>query len=864
MNNQLSNISTQYRKFSKGQYIEYTQFNEFLDFFEDQDRLSRVMLQGVGIVCGFKPDLIYTSGQLSGIQLSQGVALTTDGDLLTLNTTSEVSKDLYVSDLKTIKIDNKKYTHFKAYDNFKVKYPAFNDGNNGQIELWELATTQEANTDFQTVNNLSDLEDKYLLLYLESYEKEVKPCRGIDCDNHGVQQIRNLKVLVTTAKGINILLGGDKIQPHPLFIEDVMGDIKLERAIAERLILEKGIDTQLYSSNLKEMYTTIIRKSGYGEAIFKKINSISEILGIPAVDQEVFKSAIEKCFIPNAGFQYAYDVIKDLADTYSEIIRILPKSFTKCLPDLLSFPKHIMLGKLISDVQLDPTRHWFYNSPVLDDEKALQRVKALIDRFKLQVQNFRYSETFENEAQIKIIPSRKGGSLSEKAIPFYYQITEEFLKAWNFDKTYRRSSGYNLAYDMSLMSSDEHIQNPMDFNIDDNSFFTIEGHQGMRYQDAFEQIKKIRDEKQLGFDIMVLSLAELIDNKDMFKAYFNEYVDKHPGLEHQRGVGKKGTFAIVYEINGRDVRVVADFSIPYICCTPKVDVKLTLPTPVICTNASRIPFTVFPMNGVVKANTDLSAGVELIDRQYFFNPALVNWELYDKEITFTVNGKPTSCSIKVTQQKDVKIAIERVAYPTGGSVATTVYFRVEGADINDYTYSWDFWGNGDLVNLKPDGEGRFTYTFRDLNPKIIPTIKVSVSKNGCTQNIEFSDWYLDEGPSTVITGVYFTEENCCEGTAPAPVVINVEVKGPDREINVSEGSFKLQGQAYGPGTASFIYSWAKVKGPEVTLVDANTDILTVAYFMDGEYVFELTVLDVNSGAFAKSEQVVVRVNSEEK
>ncbi len=853
MNNQLSNISTQYRKFSKGQYIEYTQFNEFLDFFEDQDRLSRVMLQGVGIVCGLKPELTYVRDRLSGIQLSQGIAVTTDGDLLTLNNTSEVSKDLYISDLKTITIESKNYTHFKVYDNFKVKYPAFAVGSNSQIELWELATSQEANSDFQSINNLSNLDDKYLLLYLEDYEKEVKPCRGVDCDNHGVQQIRNLKVLVTTKQGIDTILKRDQIQPHPLFIEDILGSVKLERAIVERLILEKGIETQFLSSDLKELYRTILINNNYGKAIFEKINSISGVLGIPAVDHQIFKNAIEACFVPKAGFQYAYDAIKDLEGTYSEIIKLLPKAFTKCFPDFISFPKHIMLGKLISNTQLDSTRHQFYNSPVLDDEKAMQRVKALINRFKQQALNFRYSQIFEEGAQIKITPSKKRDPLSNKSVPFYYQVTGDFLKAWNFDKTSNRSSKDNLGYDVSLLSSDAHIQSPTDFTISDDTFYNIEGHQGMLYQDAFEQIKKIRDEKQLGFDIMSLSLDELVDNKDMMKAYFNEYVDKNPGLEHKRGVGEGDTFVMVYETGGRESRVVADFSLPYICCTPKVDVKLTLPNTVICSNASRIPFTVFPMNGVVKANTDLNAGVELIDRQYFFNPVLVNWELYNEEITFTVNGKPTNCSIIVTQQKDVEMDIDQIEYPTGDSTATTVYFKVSGTNVNDYTYSWDFWGNGDLVNLKPDGEKRFSYTFKDLNPKIIPTIKVNVSLNGCTQIIAIDDWYDAPESSVVIKDIRFSSENCCETVIPT---ITVKVTGPET-VALKDASFKLNGEVEGP--PSLIYSWAKLKGPIVTLTEVNTTILGVKDLAVGDYEFQLTVVDVDSGVFAKSNILAVNV-----
>jgi len=852
MNNQLSNISTQYRKFSKGQYIEHTQFNEFLDFFEDQDRLSRVMLQGVGIVCGLKPKLTYLSGQLNSIQLSQGVALTTDGDLLTLNSTGEVSKDLYVSDLKKINIESKNYTHFKGYDNFKIKYPAFNVGNS-QIELWELAISSEATSDFQPVSNLSNLDDKYLLLYLEDYEKEIKPCRGVDCDNHGVQQIRNLKVLVTTLEGINTILKTDQIQPHPLFIEDILTPVKQERAIVERLILGTRINPYYSASDLQSLYADALAQNEYGQVVFEKISAISKVIGIPTYDYQPFKRALQSYLGQISGFQYAYDVVTDLTDTYSEIIKLLPKAFTKCFTDFISFPKHIMLGKLISDIQLDSSRHRFYNSPVLDDDKAMKRVKALINRFNQQIQNFRYPDN----SQIKITPSQKLGALSNKAIPFYYQITEKFLKAWNFDKTSNRSSKYNLGYDASLLSSDEHIQNPLNFNRDENSFYNIEGHQGMDYWEAFEQLKQIRDEKQLGFDIMLLSFDELINNKDMFKVYFNEYIEKHPGLEHKRGVERKGTFVMVYQSFGRDgVKIVADFSLPYICCTPKVDVKLTLPETVICTNASPIPFTVFPMNGVVKANTGLNAGVELIDRQYFFNPSLVNGELYGEEITFTVNGKPTNCSIKVIQQSDVEIKVDSVAYPSGDSTATTVHFTVFGKDFKDYTYSWDFWDNNHWVNLKPDAEGGFSYVFRELNPKIIPTIRVKVSLHGCTQDIAISDWYdAPSVPTIEFNTIYFDDKgiSCCEGEITE---VKAEATGPG-SVYLEEGSFELLGK--GIGITSPLYSWAKIKGPTVTLTGVNGDTLNVTDLVADEYTFQLTVVDADSGVFAKSEQVVVNV-----
>lgn len=839
--NQLSNITTQYRKFSKGQYIEHTQFNEFLDFFEDQDRLSRIALQGVGIVCGLKPIPVYSNGLLSGIQLSQGIALTTDGDLLTLNDINKVSEDLYVSDLKSIDLKSKDYTHFKAYDNFKVKYPAFYENGN-QIELWELVSGREAGSDSQPISKLSDMADKYLLLYLESYEKEVKPCRGVDCDNHGIQQIRNLKVLVTTKNGIENILKKDRIQRHALFIKDILKAEKQERVIIERLLLDKGAEAQIYISDVKELYLKALEKNDYGASVFKKINAISQVIGLPVLDHEKFKSLLKQYFNRNIGFQYAYDMIRDLMDTYAEIINVLPGSFTGCMPDLASFPKHVMLGKLSSDIQLDACRHRFYNSPVLDDEKQTRQVKFLIERFTQQVKNFKYPG-LQDGAGIKITPSQKLTSLGNKAIPFYYQVTQDFLKAWNFNKTANRSSGENLAYDTAALSSAGHIQNPVDFNLDKNTFYNIEGHQGMPHETAFEQLKEIRDRQQLGFDIMLLSLEELRGNKDLFKAYFNEYVDKHPGLEHRRGVERGGTFVMLYGINEKDTGIVADFSIPYTCCTPKPKIQLSLPESVVCSDSESLPFTVFPVNGVVTARVENNqrGGVEFRNGRYFFNPSSISPELHGKDIAFNVDGKPVSCSIKVIAKPDLKIIVDSVFYPENASMATTVNFIVSGPGFKDYIYRWDFLDNGNSVVLNPDVKGNVSYTFYNLDRKKIPTIKVKIEGGGCTQDITIDDWYNPPA-----------EEN------KAPVAI---ANASSANIQLPANSVELKGSSSYDSDGTIVsYLWKQMgTTPSVANIsNPNTADTVVTGLVEGNYTFQLTVKD-NQGA-TTSDEVVITVN----
>ncbi len=865
----LSDVSTQYRKFSKGQYIEYTQLNEFLDFFEDQDRLSRVMLQGTGIVCGLKPEFTYSNKKLNSIKLSQGVAVTTDGDLLTLSNTGKVSEELYVSDLKTISIDSKEYTHFKKYDNFKVNYPAFYDENGGQIELWELATAQEATSDFQQLVNFTDLEDQYLMLYLESYEKEVKPCRGVDCDNHGIQQIRNLKVLVTNEQGVNYILQKDRIQPHPLFIEDILGSVKQERVILERLIKEKGIEAQFSFADLKSLYTEVLERNNYGELVFKKINEISKLFRLSAADHSSFKKVLEGCLSLPSGFQYAYDVVKDLADTYSEIIRLLPKTFTKCLPDFASFPKHIMLGKLNSETKLDSSRHQFYNSPVLDDEKAMQKVKTLISRFNLQVQNFKYPNRhveviesdipIEAESAIKITPSQKSDLLGNRAIPFYYRITDEFLKVWDFNKIRTPSFRNNTGYNAGVFSQEAYVKKPLDFNMDRTPFYNIEGHQGMHYQDAFDEIKKIRDKQQLGFDIMLLSFKVLLLNKDLSKAYFNEYIDKYSGLEHKRGVAKGGTFIMVYDHIGRDEVIVADFSLPYICCTPKVKINLTLPDTTICAKAEKIPFTVFPFNGIVTANvdSDLNGGVQLIDGLYFFDPASVSQELHNQPISFSVNGKSTDCTITVITEPQVRIVVEKVDLPESDSTSTVVKLKITGDHFMDYQYSWDFLDNGSQVIQNPDSKGFVTHTFNNLSPRKIPNIKVKVIGGGCEQNVSLENWYVET--PIIIKGIIFEKGgDCCEGANAAPIA---KASASQTTIQLPTDSVMLIGSSSYDSDGTIVsYEWKQITSPSLNanIISPNTADTTVTGLVEGIYKFQLLVKD-NNGTTA-TDEVIITVN----
>jgi hypothetical protein len=814
MNNQLSNISTQYSKFSKGQYVEHTQFNEFLDFFEDQDRLSRVMLQGVGVVCGFQPKLTYTNNKVSGILLSQGIAITTDGDLLTLNSKSRaksISDDIYMSELKTIDFDGKQYTHFRVYDNNKIMYPAFHDNSENQVELWELATSAEAKDGFEPISGLDSLENKYLLLYLEEYEKEVKPCRGVDCDNHGIQQIRNLKVLVTTAAGIAQILEKDEVSPHPLSL-DLVDEEKLKRVILQPVSIS--------GTALRQKFSDAVTQSGYN-FLFQNIDLICSIMGFPIINRATFGDKLIGLASQNENFQYAYGVLKDIIDTYSEIVKLFSKTFTKHLPNLKSFPKHIMLGKTVQDTGFDSSRHQFYNSQVLDNEKNnYSRLKLLIERINELAIRFIDPSEVAAENGIRITPSQNLSPLSSKAIPFYYEITESLLDVWNFDKTVNRVSNTNLSFATAMLSDNVHIQQPLGYNIDRNTFYRIEGHQGMDYSLALSQIRRLKDTQQLGFDVIALSLAQLTNNKDISKAYFPDYVEKHPGLEYLGGVKRGGTFVVVYE-SETNRTVIADFAVPYICCTPKPNVALSLPVNTVCESASRLIFKVTPANGIVRADVaaGLTGGVQLVNGQYMFNPQLVENSLVDTEIAFTVNGKQTNCIVKVIPVPEVVVSVANFVYPEGNASKTTVVFNVSGENSTDYNYKWDFLGNGNYIPLQPNSYGNVKYDYFKIDAT--KPVNILITSNGCTQVKTLTEWYV---PPTSALALSITASSTRPSTSDV-VLLRAIVSG---------------------ATGNLMYEWQS-STPKAIVNPINSAQPSATFSGPGTYTFTLTVKDMTTG-----------------
>ncbi|BEV03818.1 PKD domain-containing protein [Chryseobacterium gambrini] len=799
MNAKLDNVTTQYRKFNENQVLTDGQLNEFINYFEDQDRLSRTLLSGVGIVCGFKSTITSSSlvpdvmekiapqkaeNALDTIVITQGAGVTTDGDLITLRTGKEKSSDV------TIDFDTKNYRYFREYKD-KVRYDHFRIGEE-QIPLLELATEDELKQmevkgldtgSFKDIKTLEKLNEKIIILYLESYSNDETPCEDADCDNTGAEQVSDLKVLLADFQSVSDLMTSGNAKDTLYKIHNSYEELfdRLPNIEAKRVILDPKVETadQLKRKFRNAMDSVSKLSDGFGAiadtfkidlnfsglSLFNKLNTLLSASS-PRLDD----------------FQYRYDLLKDLIDTYNEIKGLILNLNVECCPTIASFPKHLMLGYVVGTMELGEYaafRHGFYHSSITtQDDENYERLMLLANRFVQKINGFQ-----SYIGPVKITPSNLYVRLGEKAIPYYYNVDKPLLDKWNFEKTKTDRETYNLSYHTANLSSEDYVQNPLNYNIDNNDFYRIEGHLGLPYETAVQNINDLKVKYGLAFDVSVLllndgkktddepeeprkvSIEELrnkllsisndisketgdpknallnlskldSDLKLLNKAKFetpsgtsddvtivkedprkeeistellSDFLERKSGLEHLSGVEPGGTFVLIAESKANN-QVIADFSLPYLCCSKKDPVFLSLPSGKLCQNEKPVLMTIVPLDGQVKAfvnGTEISA-ITQTGGQSYFDPALVGAAYLGQTITFTVNDDPVDTQMIVNEVPNVTVT---TGTPVNGENPTnptaTVTFTVSGNNLGNLDYSWNF-GDGQLVTVTkpaPDANG---------------------------------------------------------------------------------------------------------------------------------------------------------------
>jgi hypothetical protein len=472
-----------YTVFELNQVLKPEQLNSLAAYLDDQQRLTRVALIGVGIACGLWPSL---DGEL--VRLTHGVGTTTDGDLVVVP--KEVSYDRY-----------------RPYDGTTARYAPFFPPN-GQgakmIPAFELVP-EDVDKDDERARKLTAFgdEDRQLnqmvaLLYVESHLHDPDLCTGTDCDNRGMDALHRRRLLLVDAKSVSALNAR-------LVTAENIGRT-LEPVVADRAALPGAIGSEAaivgaYRAACSALHGALLKAlDGFYEPCKALLREVAPKDPAPQWIETLEKHRADVTANPR-GIQYYYDFLKDVAETYNALRDALLGDVTVCCPGVDAFPKHLVLGALDPKLR-GGERTLFYPSPATsatDDHRLralflVRKLDALIATFFVPRQ----------PADIRITPSAfEQRPLEERAIPFYYAQREDLPVhlAWSYERTQRGMERYNYSYHASAYHALGGAANPAAAQIGAFDFFRIEGHLGWDVRQAAQVLRERVRAQNLPIDV---------------------------------------------------------------------------------------------------------------------------------------------------------------------------------------------------------------------------------------------------------------------------------------------------------------------------------------------------------------------------
>jgi hypothetical protein len=507
----LEKITTGYAVFEKDQVLTHDQLNGVADYLDDQTRLERVNLLGVGLVCGLR---VLQSGGM--ITLGKGVGVTTDGDLLSVSVEKTYDRFIRYDESKPV------------YRPFYVKTSVNGEQQESMIPVYEMVATTDTGTAgamplarFTTETKIPQAE-MVAVLFMESYVTDRDICSGTDCDNLGQDRLNTIKLLLVEKRYIGLLKARIDT-PHGAFA-------LLNEIVVDRPLIGSSINT---TNKLAQTYRRacglIQAKLAAELSIFYSMCAPFLADAFPADPGPAWLGRLAdiktKFDNSDAGIQYYYDFLKDLAETYNGFRELLCNDATLCSPSPELFPKHLLLGNLVPGADPEENRTILYPSPAISCSAGqLQHAKFLLNKITTMIRIFQVPAA-TGPLNIHITPGMwEEHPLEERAIPCYYPVDEttQIYRKWNYRLHLRGMDNRNYSCNAAAYGGPV---TPLAAQIGRFRFFRIEGHLGRNAHDAFTAIEA--EIKKYNLPITVHAVLLGTDHSKIIKKPGIRYTDLH-------------------------------------------------------------------------------------------------------------------------------------------------------------------------------------------------------------------------------------------------------------------------------------------------------------------------------------------------
>ncbi|MBU5612519.1 hypothetical protein [Geomonas azotofigens] len=508
--------------FETNQVLSSTHLNQVFDYLDEQERLTRADVIGIGIVCGLEISLSQDPDGGLAVLLTKGCGVTSQGYLIV-----EPEDVALVSYRQYLPPSDLPYPPFMKDDN---PYP-----------LWELFPAGEPDTTPITTPQ-GFLADKAVLLFLELKKEGLRNCSMNNCDDKGSEVTITVRRLLIGSNDLKEIIAKANA------IEDSLSVTELAEVLLKRLNLPEVHLPRVDVPNTAPATSQDVYHAFH--AVFASEQLVQHTAAALSAAYDAFKPLVQQKYPDNpfAGFtgrfgfldnvpvttvqvkflQYYYDLFDDIARALRDLSRTGAELFAVCCPPEMLFPRHLMLGVLFPNKVSTPElyRTPFWPSPaisggegrLLEFGQLFARLVEMAARFSdapvLPLSGFSH---LPGDSSIRITPSTLGdGPLAGKAIPYYYLFNGDppLYRLWDPDKTRRNRANQNLAYrsDSYQPPAPPFVTHALRYDLEPYNFLRVEGHLGKNYQGVVTTLLTLKSRYRLPIEVIALRTGAFDEN----------------------------------------------------------------------------------------------------------------------------------------------------------------------------------------------------------------------------------------------------------------------------------------------------------------------------------------------------------------
>ncbi len=530
-----------YPNFEANQVLSSAHLNDLFKYLDEQDRLTRTNLIGIGIVCGLEPSIAVTGDSM---RISKGCGVTSAGYMVVW----EDAAPLEWVRPYGVPVE----LPYREFENRATDPPQ-------AFPMWELvadrnddSTATRLSSDFLTGNNqpMGSDDEKILVLFLECLAESNRNCTPNSCNDKGTTVTASVRPLLIRRSDIDLLQArvealGPDAQAYFTIANSTnarygLPTLKLPRYDVSGTIL--GSTTSVLSAFQSALNAALV--NSVAAALNEAYTAFQPLL--PAFPTNPFLNLDSLWAFLHDGsietnnlylwYQYYYDHLDTVIQAYDEFRLKGMDVLGLCCPDKRLFPRHLMLG----NVGVDPVdyayRHTFVPSPIYSIQNGemeelrllFQRLVELILVLELPPNlnlvlgdgsnrrlglDFLRANNFNRP--IRITPSHLGKPLSQKAIPYHYRPVPLY-EYWNFHLNRQGKANENLGFrSPSWDSGVPFVRFPLAYDLEPYSFLRIEGHIGRNFQDVLENLIHQKEVNRLPIDLVAVKTGYNEDNIPM-------------------------------------------------------------------------------------------------------------------------------------------------------------------------------------------------------------------------------------------------------------------------------------------------------------------------------------------------------------